>query len=60
MGKQPGNGEAMHRLLTDNAQHQPVRQPQLLLAGIGHDPTLMRLNQTTDTRTQASTPRHLP
>src|SRR5206468_494304 len=40
-GKQPGNGKAMRRLLTDNAQHQPVRQPQLLLTGIGHDPTVM-------------------
>ena len=26
MGKQPGNGKAMGRLLADNAQHQPVRQ----------------------------------
>jgi hypothetical protein len=31
----------MGRPLTDNAQHQPVRQQQLLTPGIGHDPTVV-------------------
>jgi hypothetical protein len=49
MGKQPGNGETMRRLLTDNAQDQPVRLPQLPCAGIGHDPTLLRPGQAAAT-----------